>query len=131
MQRICVSELCQLIVQVAHVVDEVAFLERDVSGVVAGSWAAQQIATCADFCHGSWFWTHVSGGLNYQAVHHLFPGVMHTHYPALAPLVRAAAKRRGVPYHVYPSFWSALRGHFAHLRKVGMSQSVPSLQTVG
>lgn len=118
-------------VQVAHVGDEVAFLQKDAAGNVAGSWAAQQIATSADFAHGSWFWTHASGGLNYQVVHHLFPGVSHTHYPAIAPIVLEAAKRHGVPYKVYPSFWQALRGHFRHLRNVGCSLIVPSLQTVG
>jgi fatty acid desaturase len=54
--------------QVAHVVDEVAYPKLDVAtGRVALGWAAGQVATTADFCHGSSFWTHVSGGLNYQA----------------------------------------------------------------
>jgi fatty acid desaturase len=118
-------------VQVAHVTDEVEFLERGADGVVPGGWAAQQVATCSDFAHGSWFWTHVSGGLNYQAIHHLFPGVIHTHYPAIAPIVKAAAARRGVPYKVYPSFASALAGHFRHLRNVGMAIAVPSLASIG
>ena len=117
--------------QVAHVSDDVVFLEKGDNGVVPGSWAAQQIATCADFCHGSAFWTHVSGGLNYQAIHHLFPGVIHTHYPAIAPIVVDAAAKRGIGYTVYPSFWAALRGHFEHLRKAGIAVAVPSLATIG
>ena len=53
--------------QVAHVVDEVAYPARDpATGRVPLGWAAGQVATTADFCHGSAFWTHVSGGLNYQ-----------------------------------------------------------------
>ena len=37
------------------------------SGVpVEVSWPRSQVMTTADFCHGSWFWTHVTGGLNYQ-----------------------------------------------------------------
>jgi fatty acid desaturase len=119
------------LVQVAHVVDEVRFLEKEADGTVPGSWAKQQIATCADFCHGSWFWTHISGGLNYQAIHHLFPSVIHTHYPALAPIVRAAAEKHGVPYKVYPTFAAALFGHFRHLQKAGASMNVPSLHTIG
>jgi fatty acid desaturase len=117
--------------QVAHVSDEVEFLEKDANGRVPGSWAAQQIATCADFAHGSWFWTHVSGGLNYQAVHHLFPGIIHTHYPAIAPIVKEAAARQGVPYKVYPTFWAALAGHFKQLRNAGLNLTVPSLQHLG
>ena len=54
--------------QVAHVVDDVKFPRREPgSGQVAMGWAAAQMAGSADFCHGSWFWTHFSGGLNYQA----------------------------------------------------------------
>ena len=53
--------------QVAHVVDDVSYPARDpATGRVPLGWAAGQVATTADFCHGSWFWTHVSGGLNYQ-----------------------------------------------------------------
>lgn len=78
--------------QVAHVVPDVDYLRRDSHGRVRMGWAAAQCATTADFCHGSWFWTHISGGLNHQVVHHLFPGVCHVHYPALAPIVMKTCK---------------------------------------
>lgn len=61
-------------VQVAHVVDEVEYL-RPGSPAMAKGWAAAQVAASADFSHGSFFWTHVSGGLNYQA---RAPTRMHT-----------------------------------------------------
>lgn len=48
-------------------VPDVEYLQADpATGKVARGWAAAQVATSADFAHGSWFWTHVSGGLNYQ-----------------------------------------------------------------
>jgi fatty acid desaturase len=141
--------------QVAHVVDDVAYPARDVAtGRVPLGWAAGQVATTADFCHGSAFWTHVSGGLNYQVcafhllckaarteprllgtaqvVHHLFPGVCHCYYPALAPIVLRTAAEFGVPYKVYPTFGAAVAAHFRQLRSVGWGkQGVPSLATVG
>jgi fatty acid desaturase len=122
-----------LMFTVAHVVGDVAYLERGgPSGrAVARGWAAAQVATTADFAHGSRFWTHVSGGLNHQVVHHLFPGVCHCHYPALAPIVLRTAAEFGVPYKVYPSFCSAVAAHFAHLRAMGAPLRVPSLATVG
>lgn len=50
---------------------EVEFLQADTAtGKVARGWAAAQVATSADFAHGSWFWTHISGGLNYQVGTH-------------------------------------------------------------
>lgn len=52
--------------QVAHVVGDVAFLQPEGAPGVPRGWAAAQVATSADFSHGSFFWTHISGGLNYQ-----------------------------------------------------------------
>ena len=49
----------------AHVTGDVQFPSTK-NGRVAMGWAAAQAATTADFSHGSWFWTHFSGGLNYQ-----------------------------------------------------------------
>jgi len=114
-------------------VGDVEFLQADpVSGHVARGWGAAQVATSADFAHGSWFWTHVSGGLNYQVVHHLFPGICHTHYPAIAPIVLDTCAEFKIPYKVYPTFWSALVAHFAHLKVMGhKGLSIPSLATIG
>ena len=54
-------------VQVAHVTEDVRFVEADESGRVPHGWAEAQVLASADFAHGSWLWTHLSGGLNYQA----------------------------------------------------------------
>lgn len=53
------------VLQVAHVTPDVAFLQQK-DGMLAHDWATAQVATTADFAHGSFFWTHFSGGLNYQ-----------------------------------------------------------------
>ncbi|KAH8059569.1 hypothetical protein JL720_13783 [Aureococcus anophagefferens] len=39
----------------------------------------------------------LNGGLNYQIEHHLFPRVAHSHYPHIAPVVRAFCERHGAP----------------------------------
>jgi fatty acid desaturase len=36
-------------------------------------------------------------------VHHLFPSICHTHYPAIAPIVLQTCKEFSVPYMVYPT----------------------------
>jgi fatty acid desaturase len=66
-------------------------------------------------------------------VHHLFPGINHLHYPALAPIVQDTCKQFGLQYVVYPTFWSALGAHFQHLKDVGANAmlTVPSLATIG
>ena len=53
--------------QVAHVTEGVKFVEADAHGRVPHGWAEAQVLASADFAHGSWLWTHFSGGLNYQA----------------------------------------------------------------
>ena len=41
-------------------------------------------------------------------MHHLFPGICHTHYPAIAPIVMDTCKEFNVPYKVYPTVSSHL-----------------------
>jgi len=98
-------------------------------------WGAGQVLSSADFCHGSFFWTHVSGGLNYQIVHHLFPGVCHCHYPLIAPVIRQTCLEFGHRYTHYTTFASALSSHIEHLRRLAADGSaflgVPSMHTVG
>lgn len=60
------------------------------------------------------------GGLNYQIEHHLFPRVAHVHYPAIAPIVARTAREFGLPYQVNPTLLSALRSHFALMRRIGL-----------
>eukprot|EP00897_Mesotaenium_endlicherianum_P005034 jgi/Mesen1/4559/ME000232S03817 len=113
-----------LLFQVAHVQQEAQFPTADRSSGVARvnlGWAAAQVSTTTDFSHGSLFWTHFSGGLNYQIEHHLFPGVCHAHYPRIQPIVEATCKEFDIPYHSYPTFWSALKAHFTYLQKVGLA----------
>jgi linoleoyl-CoA desaturase len=54
-------------------------------------------------------------GVEYQIEHHLFPGMSHTHYPHIAPMVEAFCRRHGYPYRTlgwcealwksYLTFW--------------------------
>lgn len=47
------------------------------------------------------------------------PGMCHTHYSSIVPIVRDTAKEFGIPYVDYPTFWSAVKAHFDHLTVVG------------
>ena len=87
--------------------------------VIPRCWAEQQLATTVNFAPGNGALTWLLGGLNHQIEHHLFPRVCHLHYPALSKIVRDVCDRRGIRYRVEPSFWTALRSHVAHLRRVG------------
>lgn len=38
-----------------------------------------------------------------QVVHHLFPNICHTHYPAIAPIVMDTCREFHIPYKVFPN----------------------------
>ena len=56
-----------------------------------------QVATTQDYATRSWFWTLVTGALNHQTTHHLFPGVIQSHYPKIT-LRRHNERSSWVPY---------------------------------
>jgi fatty acid desaturase len=68
------------------------------------------------------------GGLNYQIEHHLFPRIPHTHYPDIAPIVRAVCARHSVSYAAAPRLRDALRSHFRHLKAMGARGEAPDLE---
>jgi len=87
------------------------FKERD--------WAKLQIMTSTNFAVGSKLWTWLSGGLNYQIEHHLFPSVNHTYLPNISHIVQQACKEYNIPYHNFPTYWDALASHIDHLYQLG------------
>lgn len=38
-----------------------------------------------------------------QVVHHLFPNICHTHYPAIAPIVIDTCREFEIPYKIFPN----------------------------
>lgn len=90
----------------------------------ANDWAALQCRSSVNWAADSWLWTHLSGGLNHQIEHHLFPGISHVHYPALRPLVKQTCAEFGVPYLEHPSLTSAMGAMLRHLRTIGQPSAV-------
>jgi len=106
--------------QVSHISTEVHFpcdttFEKDLKE----EWAVSQVITAVDYAHNDFVTTLLCGALNYQTVHHLFPGVSQYHYPAIAPIVMQVCKEFNVPYTVLPSFSEALLTHLRFLYKMG------------
>ena len=73
-----------------------------------------QILTAQNFGNDSWFCYLMSGGLNYQIEHHLFPNINHCHLPALSAGVKRICKKHGVPYHHASGYVEAMKTHWAH-----------------
>jgi len=82
-------------------------------------WAKSQIHTSANWSVNSEFWWLVSGGLNYQIEHHLFPGVCHIHYPAISKIVQEVCNEYNLHYNAYPTFTDIYKDHIRTLHKLG------------
>eukprot|EP01119_Soliformovum_irregulare_P006754 TRINITY_DN19183_c0_g1_i1.p1 TRINITY_DN19183_c0_g1~~TRINITY_DN19183_c0_g1_i1.p1 ORF type:complete len:453 (-),score=91.41 TRINITY_DN19183_c0_g1_i1:48-1406(-) len=84
-------------------------------------WARLQALTATNFAIGSKLWTLLSGGLNYQIEHHLFPGICHVHLPKISPVVQQTFKEYDVPYQNYSSYWDAFYAYYHHLVVLGQN----------
>jgi len=103
--------------QVSHVSPSAVFPVSESN--LEMEWAVEQILSSVDYGHGDAFWTFWSGALNYQVVHHLFPCVAQTHYPAITPIIMETCKEFGIPYYCLPDAWSAFTLHWKYLYSLG------------
>ncbi|MEZ4474471.1 MAG: acyl-CoA desaturase [bacterium] len=69
-----------VVFQLAHCVEAAGFHPLS-AGPVPVDFARHQLASTVDFAGGNRLVTWYVGGLNHQAVHHLFPTISHAHSP--------------------------------------------------
>lgn len=118
------SSICGLAIgivfQLAHVVEHTEFpLPDGNTNKIEQEWAVHQITTTANFATKSKIISWLTGGLNFQVEHHLFPRISHVHYPAISKLVKETCQQFNISYIEYPTFLSALRSHVGYLKLVG------------
>jgi len=87
------SYLFTFFTQVSHLQHD-CFPEK--GGFKDLSFAKRQVFSSMDFAADSRFWGLVSGGLNTQAIHHIFPSVSAMHLRSLYPRFREVCERHGV-----------------------------------
>ncbi|VBB18789.1 delta 5 fatty acid desaturase [Yasminevirus sp. GU-2018] len=81
-------------------------------------WTDHQIRHTADFNSENFVVTNLTGGINNQILHHLFPGVAHRCFPKLIKIVKDHCTERKVPYNDKP-FIDQWRSHFSRLNRLG------------
>jgi fatty acid desaturase len=114
------SYMLAFVFQVNHVIPQAKWPTIDKEkGIVNMDWAEMQLATTLDYAHGSWWTTFMTGALNYQVTHHLFPYISQIHYPAIAPMIREHCAKHGVTYYHLDSFTDALKNHLKYLYIMG------------
>ena len=115
-----------VVFQLAHVVEEAAFPVPSVdAGRLEDTFAVHQLRTTVDFARASRLTTWLTGGLNFQVEHHLFPRISHVHYPKLTGLVEATCREFDVPFLAHESFGAGVASHFRWLRRMGATPARP------
>eukprot|EP01083_Nonionella_stella_P183940 666024_1 len=61
-------------------------------------WSVLQVFNSANWSSRSRFWCWMSGGLNHQIEHHLFPSMHHQNYALISPIVEETCKEFDIPY---------------------------------
>jgi linoleoyl-CoA desaturase len=103
-----------LIFQVAHVHEEGKYDQE----AITTDWCTHQLQTSADFSTNNPLAIWISGGLNFQVIHHLFPNVSYRHYPAIQKILKQLCEEEGYRYVEFPSFRDAVRTHFKWLQQL-------------
>lgn len=111
-----------IIFMLAHAIEEVNFPLPNQNNDVRNDWATHQMYTCANFASESRLAGFLTGGLNQQIEHHLFPNICSIHYRPLARIVRETAHEFGLPYYELPSFSNAMGSHVRFLRRMGKEE---------
>ncbi len=98
------------------------FPEPDGDGNMEMTWAEHQMFVTMDF---GTKWKVVGfffGGINYHAVHHLFPSISHIHFHDIQKILRKTCKEFNVEHKEEPYLFKALYSHLMFLKSQGISK---------
>lgn len=88
-------------------------------------WFKSQVETSSTY--GGFIAGALTGGLNFQVEHHLFPRMSSAWYPFIAPKVREICKKHGVRYAYYPWVWQNFVSTFKYMHQTGTGCNWESL----
>lgn len=99
-----------IIFSVSHVNELSCFDENETK------FDLMQLKETSDWSAGSIFWNYVTGGLNHQVVHHLYPHVSSFYYPKM---VEKVTKQYGDKYNRFNNIWSIIKSNHRFMKKMG------------
>lgn len=105
-----------------HVDEDAQFPAQDAEGKLPTTWAVHQMVVTKDFSTNSKLANFLYGGFTHHVAHHLFPGVGHTYYPYITPVIKRYAKEYNLPYTCYP-FYKAIYSHYKMLKNNGTGEN--------
>lgn len=80
-------------------------------------WFRAQVETSSTY--GGMISGWLTGGLNFQVEHHLFPRMSSSWYPYIAPTVRRICAKHNVQYVYYPWIWENMISTLRYTHAVG------------
>jgi fatty acid desaturase (delta-4 desaturase) len=80
-------------------------------------WYKAQVETSCTY--GGFVSGALTGGLNFQVEHHLFPRMSSAWYPFIAPTVRRVCAKHNVTYTYYPWLWQNMASMMRYLHVTG------------
>lgn len=86
-------------------------------------WGVQQVLTSANW--GGVVGNFMTGGLNLQVEHHLFPAISFMHYPAIAKVVEEECEARGINYASYDTLPEILGRFYKYMKEAGSAEQTP------
>ena len=117
-----------LIFQVTHVYEGTTYPVADDRGDIHNNYALHVLETTADFSRKSRFGSWLMGGINIHVIHHIFPRICHTHYPALTEILKDTADEFGLEYQENERFIPALKKHYKMLKHLSKEDAyVPTI----
>jgi len=118
--------IISIVFQPAHVVLEADVVDephpsadKPSLGIVEQEFYEHQLNTTVNFAADSKLAHILTGGLNQQVEHHLFPHISHVYYPYIRTQLKKWCIEHNYPYKEIPTFWGALVSHYRLLKKYG------------
>ena len=94
--------------------------ERNMQPTDEKDWFRYQTKTSLTYAPGCWLTNYITGGLNHQIEHHLFPRIGIFDLPAIQPTVQRTIEEYGLEYISSPTIYSALLEFHCWLKKMGI-----------
>ena len=109
LQNAIIGFLYGIIFSVSHVNEKSYFNDTETN------FSIMQLDETADWSAGSTFWNYMTGGLNHQVIHHLYPHKSSYHYPSM---VKNVITKYGEKYHRYDNLPKIIASNWRFMKKL-------------
>jgi len=118
MVHICVvsssNVLAIVVFRISHITERTSSLHYShVDGV---DWGEHQLRTTCNFATSA---ISVSGMLEMQIEHHLFPSLTYAQQGQIRDVVKSTAQEFNIPYHEFNGLFHGIRYHWSYLQELG------------